>query len=386
MDNSEPIESSAAYSTPLQIAASTTVKAKAFYSTWTPSATAIANYNITGKVATPSINPPEGTYSSAQTVTITCATTGASVYYALDGSEPNTGSTLYANAIQVTSTTTIKAKAFKNDWLPSEIATATYAITGTVAMPTFNPPAGTYATTQSVTISCLTPGATIRFTLDNSDPSESSAVYSAPLQMAASTTVKAKAFYSTWTPSATAIANYNITGTVATPSINPTEGTYASAQTVTITCATTGASVYYTLDGSEPNTGSTLYTNAIQVTSTTTIKAKAFKNDWLPSEIATATYTITSTVAMPTFDKQSGLYYAPIEVSISCLTPGAIIRYTLDNSEPIRIECGLFHTAANVSFNHRQGESLLFQLDAQRDGYCQLYHHRHGGDASLPAA
>jgi chitinase len=46
----------------------------------------------------------------------------------------------------------------------------------------------------------------------------------------------------------------------------------------TITCATTGASIYYTTDGSEPTTASSAYSSALTFTQTTTLKAKAFKN------------------------------------------------------------------------------------------------------------
>ncbi len=227
-----------------------------------------------------------------QPVTIACNTTSASIYYTLDGSEPNIGSTLYATAIQVTSTSTIKAKAFKIDWLPSETTSATYSITGTVAMPTFDKQSGIYYAPIEVSISCLTPGAIIRYTLDNSEPIESSMAYSTPLQISASTTAKAKAFYSNWTPSATATANYTITGTVATPAFDPSAGTFASIQTIAISCATPAATIHFTSDGSDPTQTSTAYSTTLQIEATTTIKARAFKTDWLPSSVATAVYTI----------------------------------------------------------------------------------------------
>ncbi len=86
------------------------------------------------------------------------------------------------------------------------------------------------------------------------------------------------------------------------------------------------------------------------------------------SDLSFTTTSLAQQVATPTFDIQSGLYYAPIEVAISCLTPGAIIRYTLDNSEPTESSAVYSTSAANYEFNHGQSESLLFQLDAQRNG------------------
>ena len=85
---------------------------------------------------------------------------------------------------------------------------------------------------------------------------------------------------------------------VATPVISPASGfVYAASQTVTITCATAGASIYYTTDGTTPTQNSTLYTAPFTVDSNVTIKAKAFKAGDVPSMVATATYEFPVTVA-----------------------------------------------------------------------------------------
>ena len=87
-----------------------------------------------------------------------------------------------------------------------------------------------------------------------------------------------------------------ITGTlpssVATPTFSVAEGTYTEAQSVTISCETQGATIYYTLDGSTPTNASTEYTGAINVTETTTIKAIAYDATGAASNVATATYNI----------------------------------------------------------------------------------------------
>ncbi|MHB9132386.1 MAG: LamG-like jellyroll fold domain-containing protein [Armatimonadota bacterium] len=83
------------------------------------------------------------------------------------------------------------------------------------------------------------------------------------------------------------------TVTVETPTFNPGAGTYTSIQTVTINCGTSGATIRYTTDGSDPTSSSTLYTVPITVASTTTLKARAFKTGYTDSVVATATYTIT---------------------------------------------------------------------------------------------
>ena len=80
---------------------------------------------------------------------------------------------------------------------------------------------------------------------------------------------------------------------VATPSFSMEGGEYEGAQSIEILCETAGASIYYTLDGTEPTAQSTPYTQAITLSeyAPTTIKAIAVKNGE-SSAVAVATYTI----------------------------------------------------------------------------------------------
>lgn len=80
------------------------------------------------------------------------------------------------------------------------------------ATPTFSPAAGSYSSTQNVTISCATPSSTIYYTTNGSTPTTSSSVYSSPVSVSASSTVKAIATAAGFTQSAVASAAYTITG------------------------------------------------------------------------------------------------------------------------------------------------------------------------------
>jgi chitinase len=79
-------------------------------------------------VTTPVFSPPSGTYSQEIYVTISCATDNALIRYTTDGSEPTEKTTLYNEPIKIHKTTTIKAKAFKQDVGSSYIVTAEYTI------------------------------------------------------------------------------------------------------------------------------------------------------------------------------------------------------------------------------------------------------------------
>ena len=80
---------------------------------------------------------------------------------------------------------------------------------------------------------------------------------------------------------------------MATPTFSLGAGTYTSAQSVAISDATSGATIYYTTNGTTPTTSSTRYTGPITVSSTETLEAIAVATGDTNSAVASATYTIT---------------------------------------------------------------------------------------------
>lgn len=81
-----------------------------------------------------------------------------------------------------------------------------------VATPTFSPAPGTYPQQQYVTLSTVTTDAIIRYTTSGADPTSSSTVYSAPLILGSTATIKARAFKSGLADSAVAAGTYTIVG------------------------------------------------------------------------------------------------------------------------------------------------------------------------------
>ena len=80
---------------------------------------------------------------------------------------------------------------------------------------------------------------------------------------------------------------------IATPTITPDSGAFTNSVKVTLSCTTVGATIRYTIDGTEPTSKSTLYKKTgITVTNTLTIQAKAFKAKLPDSAVAAATITI----------------------------------------------------------------------------------------------
>lgn len=121
------------------------------------------------------------------------------------------------------------------------------------------------------------------------------------------------------------------------PTFDVEEGTYNIVKNVTITTETEGATIYYTTDGSNPATSETkqIYSSAVRVDHTLTLKAVAVKENYVNSTVKSAEYTINlPQCATPTFSVAAGRYTETKSVELSCETEGADIYYTTDGETP----------------------------------------------------
>ena len=277
----------------------------------------------TPTVATPTFSPAAGAYTSAQNVTISTTTTGATIYYTTDGSEPTTNSSVYSSAIPVSSTTTIKAIATAAGYDNSSVATATYTIVsieheGTQADPytvadaraAIDAGTGTQGVYATGIVSAI-PKAydasykniTFNF-VDATGDTDFLQAYRCAGALAEEVQVgDVVVVYGNLTKYNTTyefaqgcelISLTHPTVTVEAPIFSPEGGVYTTPQSVSFAVAAPtmeGYTFYYTLDGTEPTTQSTLYTGPIEVSTTTTIKAIAVKGGEV-SLVTTATYAI----------------------------------------------------------------------------------------------
>lgn len=164
---------------------------------------------------------------------------------------------------------------------------------------------------------------------------------------------------------------------VAAPAFSPGGGSYTSAQSVTITTATSGASIRYTTDGSTPGaTAGTLYSGPVNIATTTTLKAIAYKSGLADSPVSSATYTFAApggitinssagfrNMVLPA--AQTGSFTAEFDVSpsispanmVAGLSPGAATGYSgmaclvrFNSSGKIDARNGGAYTTGTVSF------------------------------------
>jgi hypothetical protein len=135
-------------------------------------------------------------------------------------------------------------------------------------------------------------------------------------------------------------SSINLTETIelplaAAPVFSPAQGTYAPDQLVTLTDATKGAVIHYTLTGIAPTATSPIYSTALKLTKTTKIEAIAVATGYTDSIVSSATYTIAPAAPTPTFSPAAGAVTSGQIVKIAdTATTGLVIYYTTNGSTP----------------------------------------------------
>ena len=362
----------------------------------------VEDADASGQVAPPVLLPASCLFKPSTNVTIACATSGATVRYTLDGSEPTEASAAYAGPIALSATTTVKARAFADGKEASDVASATYTLgeaaapepdplwsngvyepsewgplgsnllagatashTGTLpsyagqdmakltdgqvpvdfssdevvgfgdmdAIWTFDEPVTigtirissrwsdkTYANIGVDDVYVLQDGDWVALGVPDSHKTGVSSIATGSLTatledeglgyLAQNVTGLKIAF----NKAGAAVANYYAeieaiapggevrpAETVATPAFDPAACSFFPTTNVALSCATEGATIRYTLDGSNPSSSSAAYETPIALTATTTVKARAYAEGMEPSAVATATYTYVDPV-QPVYD------------------------------------------------------------------------------------
>ena len=313
---------------------------------------------------------PASLYPSGVDVTLSSVTAGAEIRYTLDGSTPDESSALYGGPIHLDGSTRVRARAFAEGFNASQFSEATYLVG--------QPPSSgdgllaTYWDNEDFTGASLTrvdPKIDFSFGSGSPDPAidvdsfsarwtgrviprftedytfytsqddgmrvwidldrsgsfedeteliindwsaggtrerisaevalEAGSLYDIRVEYwEANGNSTAKLLWSSFSepkgvvPQSQLFSNAEFSQTVSTPVITPNEGTYTSAVNVTISTATPGATLYYTTDGSEPDSSSQVYTGEFTVAVTGTVRARAYKAGFNPSGVATSVFEI----------------------------------------------------------------------------------------------
>ncbi len=164
--------------------------------------------------------------------------------------------------------------------------------TPTVATPVITPSGATFTGSQMVTITDTTNGAQIYYTTNGTTPTVNSTLYKGPFAVTSNATVTAIASATGYLQGAPVSAVFSSTANAANPVFSLASGTYSGTQQLTITDSSTGANIYYTVDGTTPTTASTRYTGSISVPVGETVQAFGTAPGLLASSVVSATYII----------------------------------------------------------------------------------------------
>lgn len=109
-----------------------------------------------------------------------------------------------------------------------------------------------------------------------------------------------------------------LSGVVSPPKATAAAGSYDAAQTVSLECDTADARIFYTTNGTEPDQNSNAYLGPIKIDKTGMVRARAYKDGFLPSTISTKTYFIGEKHSLPLlsivtnpdylWNEQTGIY------------------------------------------------------------------------------
>jgi len=286
----------------------------------------------TATTAAPTFSPKQGTYTAAQTVAISTGTSGASIYYTLNGATPTTGSTLYSGPIAVPKNTTILAMSIASGAKASGVVSAAYVIELPAAAPALSLPSASYNSVQTLSMSDATGGAAIYYTTNGVTPTTSSTLYTGPITVSKSTNFNAAAIAPGGSFSPQTKGWVDIVLPTPAPIATPPAGTYSAVQQVQLTDSVPGSTIHYTLDGSYPSASSPVYTGPITATANTRINAMATAPGYSTGPELSASYAIVA--SPPVITPQSGSVPNNATVTMTDASPGAVIHYTTDGSLP----------------------------------------------------
>lgn len=208
-----------------------------------------------------------------------------------------------------------------------------------LAVPTLDAPtatpAGQFAFTDSVAIALSAqPGASIYYTLDGSAPNQGTKLYTGPLTLRSSATLKAVAYFKGWNKSPVSVNNYVLVPPA--PKAQPTGGNFQDSLVVTLSSTASGATIRYTLDGSQPTVSSPAYTAPLMLRATTQVKAATMLPGLGLSQSISQDYVRVgdSAVAPPVALPAAGTFKDSLRIALTTNTTGAIIYFTQDGSDP----------------------------------------------------
>ncbi|MDO4261632.1 MAG: chitobiase/beta-hexosaminidase C-terminal domain-containing protein [Eubacteriales bacterium] len=342
----DPTEDSSVFdsSNPFTITRRTTIKAFAVKDGM-KSAVATFTYEVSEKLDVPEPSIETGSVVASGTVIELDADEHATIYYTVDGSDPKKSdnkNVLIGDSVIISGSAgtvvTVRTYAARTGYSDSDIGYYSYSIS------TYD--GGIYADKETgstvrngevIHLNTDVSDAVIRYTTDGSTPTVSSTSGSAVTingEPGENVILKAIAV-SEGTDRAVSAATftYTIMDKLAAPTSSVPDGAVFTAEGAVTLTAESGR-IYYTTNGDDPTTASSLYKNSIVVDQAVTIKAITVGDDQEQSDVAVFTYGFADQVETPQASYASGELEVGTEIAFLCGTEGASIYYRTDGTDP----------------------------------------------------
>lgn len=260
----------------------------------------VSEYRLGIKPAKVTANPDSGSYDKKQDITLSTKTTGAKIFYTLDGSDPKTNGIEYSGVITVAKDITVRAVAYY-DGIYSDVSSFYYMFTAKddFGVDAFYP-SGVYEGSVNVTLTANNPENKIEYSTDGGNTWQN---YENTLVIDKDTDILARAVDKGGNKGGIYTFTYKIKPLP--PVFAPESTQFTNADEITVFCVeskpetTNRFKLFYTLDGSDPITSTTRFeaddvsdSAEITITKYTVIKAVVLKDGVTYSSVVTHSYDI----------------------------------------------------------------------------------------------
>lgn len=270
---------------------------------------------------------PSGTFDRPISLDLSTSSLQARLVYTLDGSVPNLSSPRYVGSLELLAPTRIRARAYLAGHYPSALSEATYGFRAstTRSARTSIRPSGEAV----IVLSSSTPGATIRYSLSDSVPTETSAIFADSLVVPAGTRWRARAFRAGFEAGPVVSDSFGLL--VSNLRLDVASGTFADKIRVNVSGLVPGDTIRCTYDGSIPNATTPACSTVVVVDRSMQFGAKAFNPQGLSGPLVSATWSLK--VAPVQLQGLVDSSDTPIWVKARTTTPQATIRFATNGAE-----------------------------------------------------
>ena len=335
------------------------------------------------KASPPQMTPDSGVFTEDAKISISTATPGAAIHCTVDGTDPTVDSPVCTSPVSITETgSVLKVIVTKPGLSPSDVISMSSPLVIKSVPPALSPDGGIFHEDEPFVLSCpLLSDCKMYYTLDGTEPTESSSLYTGSVDIKSTNTqVKAISVVPGKTPSDVAtsspfvlepyepkfvldgdleskeeVAHRDPDSTFTDKVVTEKEEDFAGEVSIHLRSRTPGVRVHYTTNGDTPTEESPVYIAGhplvlsihgleddhgaiVNRDSKVVIKAITTKAGLSPSNVIVSdVIDIMSRVSMPEIEPDGGTFGRQVVVSLRSFTPDSKIVYTIDSSEPTKL-------------------------------------------------